>query len=110
MERLVVSIFFLLAIYGCANAIAVLKFGRYFLGTVEKRKFLGKIPILGDLFYCPPCLAFWIGLAGSEFVYSPTDGLIVAGWRTMIVDGLAASAFSYCLHVANERMGNNLDI
>ncbi len=110
MERVVVALFFLLAIYGLANAIAVLKFGRYFLGTVNNRKFIGRIPFIGDLFYCPPCLAFWIGMAASAWVYSPTAGLVLSGWRTVLTDGLAASAFAYFLHMANERMGHGLDV
>lgn len=101
---------FIMAVYGLSNAIAVLKFGRYFLGTFGERKFLGKVPVLGDLFYCPPCLAFWIGMAGSAWFLSPAHEWIPVWWKAMIVDGLMASAAAYLFHVIAERLGHGLDM
>ncbi len=101
---------FLLAVYGISNAIAVLKIGRFFFGTREKRKFLGRIPKVGDLFYCPPCLAFWIGAALSWWWISPASTLMARSWKTPILDGLAASAMVYIIHVAMEKMGYGLDL
>lgn len=110
MDAFVKWLIFVMAVYGLANAIAVLKIGRYFLGTVSERKFLGKIPYLGDLFYCPPCLAFWIGLFVSSEVFSPASGFAAVKEYSMVVDGLSASATVYLLHMMAERLGHGLDI
>lgn len=117
---------FLLAVYGLANAIAVLKFGQLFFGKgycpkpqescphkdhpKELRKCLGKIPFIGDLFYCPPCLAFWIGMAMSVWVMSPSAAFLNIAWKAMLVDGLAASASAYLLHVTAEKLSYGLDL
>lgn len=101
---------FVMAVYGLANAIAVLKFGKYFLGTYSERKFLGKIPFLGDLFYCPPCLSFWIGMGFSWAFLSPSSEWVFVWWKAMLVDGLLASAFAYLFHLTSERLGHNLGI
>ena len=112
MRVLVSLAVFLLAVYGLSNAIAVLKIGRYFLGIGhctdancsapghphEKRKFLGRIPYFGDLFYCPPCLAFWLGMAFSLFVFSPSSEFTGIRWKSTVVDGLAASGAIWLLH------------
>lgn len=108
MSRFVLLLLFILAVYGLANAIAVLKIGRFFLGTVKDRKFVGRIPYLGDLFYCPPCLAFWIGMLFSWQGLSPTADLVTLGWRAILVDGLVASAAAYILHLSAERLGHGL--
>lgn len=101
---------FIFSIYGLANAIAVLKIGRYFIGTFENRKFLGRIPYVGDLFYCPPCLAFWIGMGVSRLGLSPAAFVLGIWWKVMIVDGLFASGVIYLLHLVAERLGDGLDI
>lgn len=110
MRQLVGFLIFVLATYGLANAIAVLKFGKFFFGTWQERRFLGRIPYLGDLFYCPPCLAFWIGILFSWGGLSPSGDFVTLGWRAMVVDGLVASACAYLLHVAAERLGHGLEI
>ena len=119
MRLLLSLILFLLAVYGLSNTIAVLKIGRYFLGIGhctekeckapghphDKRKFLGRIPYLGDLFYCPPCLAFWLGMACSVWLLSPASQVIETQWKAVLVDGLAASGAIYLFHVIAERLG-----
>lgn len=121
----IVLVIFIFAIYGLANAIAVLKIGRFFLGQShcskkdcqapghpkETRKGLGRIPYLGDLFYCPPCLAFWFGMGLSRFVLSPAlSGGVSNLWVAMVLDGLIASAVIYLLHLTAERLSHGLDI
>lgn len=112
-------VIFLLAVYGLATAVAVLKVGRYFLGTGycgekdcakeghphEKRKSVGRIPYFGDLFYCPPCLSFWIGMAVSWWVVSPAVLMgVLRGWKSTVTDGLAACAVSWLLHILALRL------
>jgi hypothetical protein len=99
---------FLLAVYGLANAIAVLKIGRYFLGTEDKRKGPGRLPYFGDLLYCPPCLAFWFGMACSAWFLSPASLVVPVWWKAMLLDGLAACAVAYLLHVLAERLGHGV--
>lgn len=110
MDTFVEWLVFVTAVYGLANAIAVLKIGRYFLGTVKERKFLGKIPYIGDLFYCPPCVAFWIGLFISSQGFSPAASFVRVSEYSMIVDGLSASAIAYLLHMTAERLSHGLDV
>jgi hypothetical protein len=117
-------VIYALAVYGLANAIAVLKIGRYFFGQGyckaidcvhenhphELRRGLGRIPYAGDVFYCPPCIAFWIGVAGSKWVLSPAAVLVDARWKSILLDGLLASAVTYIAHVVMERTGKELDL
>lgn len=114
---------FLFSVYGLANAIAVLKIGQYFLGKShcgekdckkdghpkETRKGLGQVPYLGDVFYCPPCLAFWIGMACSKLILSPSALLVEASWKATLLDGLLASGVIWILHMTAERLGSGLD-
>lgn len=101
---------FLLAVYGFANAVAVLKIGRYLVGTAGARKGVGRIPYLGDLFYCPPCLAFWIGMAFSVWMMSPASNFCPIWWKAMLIDGFAASGSIWLFHITAERLGHGLDI
>jgi hypothetical protein len=124
VRELAKAALFILAVYGLSNAIAVLKIGQYFFGIgycrerdcpsgkhpKDKRRFLGRIPYLGDLFYCPPCLAFWIGMAGSVYIFSPAAEFVGVWWKAMIVDGLAACGAVYLAHVGAELMGYKLDL
>jgi len=114
---LVKLILFLLAVYGFANAIAVLKIGQYIFGhrhcddkdckapghPREKRKFLGRIPYLGDLFYCPPCIAFWFGVAFSFYVFSPAADFTLVPWKAALTDGFAACGMIWLLHAWSMR-------
>jgi hypothetical protein len=141
-------VIFLLAVYGLANAIAMLKIGVYFFGDPEDtvvlntgtkihwkklidrgggldikdlkgndwsirktdidrilaRKGLGRIPYLGEMFYCPACLSFWIGMAASWWILSPAAQVCQAGWKTTVLDGLMACAASWLLHVFSMKM------
>jgi hypothetical protein len=110
MTQLMSLVLFVLAVYGLANAIAVLKIGRFFIGTCKERKTLGRIPYVGAMFYCPPCLSFWIGMACSHWFFSPAQAFVGSGWKAMVVDGLVACAAVYILHLVAERIGHGLDI
>lgn len=98
---------FLLAVYGLANA-ATLKAGQWLFGVPKARRGLGRIPYAGDLFYCPPCMSFWIGAAFSAWLVSPSSALTGVWWKAAILDGLAASAASWLLHLAAETMARRL--
>lgn len=112
--RLVVVI---LAVYGFANAIAVLKAGkpiRWLFGYLETK---AKDPILKSiasffniLFKCPPCLSFWIGMATSVWVLSISKGLVAQWWMAMIVDGMIVCGTSWLLHLVAERLGYGLEV
>ncbi len=146
-------IYFALAVYGVANAIAVLKIGIYFFGEpvdeiilktgeklpgrivsdqavsfeiegpygekttvpkteihkIQKRKGLGRIPYLGDLFYCPACLSFWIGMGISAWVFSPSTELVPFRPHAIILDGLVASSISWILHVLTMKLAHGVD-
>lgn len=120
----IVLLVFLGAVYGLSNAIAVLKFGQFIFGYAycrkegctnarhpkEFRKFLGRIPYLGDLFYCPPCLAFWFGMAASGFGVSPSSFVTDVAWKATVMDGLLASGVVWILHLIAERLGHGLDL
>lgn len=101
-----------LAVYGLANAIAVLKAGKpirtffEFLETSTRNSWLKAFwTFWHTLFKCPTCLSFWIGMATSYWVLSITKGLITDGWMVVVADGLILSATSYLLHVTAERLG-----
>jgi hypothetical protein len=113
MRDLVSLAVFLLATYGLANAIAVLKAGKPIRNLLER---LAQPPwewpfrkapwrFLHALFRCPPCLAFWIGVAFSVWLLSPASAFCAERWKAVVLDGLAASAFSYLTHVTMEKMG-----
>lgn len=139
---------FLLAVYGLANAIAMLKIGVYFFGDptdeivllngtkiawknltekddalyfddcrgqkatcfkehvrqILKRKGLGRIPYLGEMFYCPACLSFWIGMAASRWIISVAAQVCSVPWKATLLDGLMACAASWLLHVVAMKM------
>lgn len=119
-----VLVIFLGATYGLANAIAVLKIGQMIFGIgycpeegckdpghpKELRRFLGRIPYAGDLFYCPPCLAFWIGMLISVLVVSPSRIVIRVPWHGTIMDGLLASGAIWLLHLIAERLSHKLKL
>lgn len=124
------------AAYGLANAFT-LKIGRFFFGEalcdkegctasnhpLEKRKGLGRIPYLGEIFYCPPCLAMWIGVGLSLLFFSPTmlavEHPALAGTafssirhpaQAALVDGLFASGTTWFIHVLAEKNADGLDL
>lgn len=146
-------IVFLLAVYGLANAIAMLKIGCYFFGDpsdeieiengtripwkilvdkgdsleiedcrgqkrdlkkqdvrrVLRRKGLGRIPYVGEIFYCPACLSFWIGMAVSLWVLSPAAQVCPIWWKAMLLDGFGACAASWLLHVISMKMTHGVE-
>lgn len=113
---------FLLAVYGLANSIAVLKAGKLVRNPLEALSELWKggvwgLPwrFLSTLVKCPPCLSFWIGAAFSRWALSPSRDLVAAHagaawvgmhamWIAAVLDGLAACGASWILHVAAMRM------
>lgn len=144
---------FLLAVYGLANAIAMLKIGCYIFGDptdelvledctkvawksltdkgdgleivdckgqkrefkkldvarVLRRRGLGRIPYIGELFYCPACLSFWIGIAASFFILSPAAQVCSVQWKAALLDGFAACAASWLLHVFSMKMTQGVE-
>lgn len=117
---------FLAAVHGLATAIAVLKIGRYIFGLgycekkdaecsspkhpFEHRKFLGRIPKVGDLLYCTPCLSFWIGMIFSLTVLSPARTVCPIWWQAMVLDGLMACAVSWLLFLVAKKLEQGLDL
>lgn len=124
MHELIGFALFVLAVYGLSNAMAVLKIGQFFFGVShckedgcpapshphDKRRFLGRIPWFGEMFYCPPCLAFWIGMLASQVIMSPAGMFIAIWWKGMIVDGLVASAIAWLLFTWTEKNAVGTDI
>lgn len=115
---------FLTSVFGLSTAIAVLKIGQHIFGVAycpkkecshkdhpkELRRFLGRIPVLGDLFYCPPCLAFWIGTALSALVLSPATLVVHVRWAAAIIDGLMACGVVWLLHATAARLTHGTDL
>jgi len=104
-----------LAVYGAANAIAVLKVGhplRSFLETreVKSQSGFGKAfwGFWRALFKCPPCLSFWIGMAASHWTFSITRGMMPELWLSVVADGFILCATSWLLHLVAERLGHGL--
>jgi hypothetical protein len=94
---------FVFAVWGLANAIGVLKVGH------PIREFLKNTPVLKDLFRCPACLGFWMGMAASWFLFSPSlscfpkdfpDSKVAA----MVVDGLVCSGANWILYCVCTRL------
>jgi len=126
----VATLIFLLSVHGLATAISVLKVGRWIFGIgycdgkscsctlgcsaaghpYEHRKFLGKVPKLGDLFYCSACLAFWIGMGVSWKILSPTRAVCSIWWQAMVLDGLMACAVSWMLFLVAKKLEQGLDL
>lgn len=98
MTTLVGLALFLLAVYGVANAVVVLKTRKVF------EALFGKIPILRDLIKCPPCVAFWVGMACSLWIFSPASMFCPRWWAAMLVDGFAAVGAIWLLHLKAERL------
>lgn len=123
MHPLLVFLLFILSVYGLANAFT-LKIGQFVFGTShcrkkdcaapghpkETRKFLGRVPYLGDLFYCVPCLSFWIGIAASAWLLSPAAEICPVRWKAIVIDGLVATGVSWIFLVWTERQADGLDL
>lgn len=101
MQNLVALVLFLLAVYGVANVVAVLK-------TRVVFEFLfGKIWILKDLIKCPPCIAFWTGMACSLWLLSPSSSFCPKWWGAMLIDGFGALGAIWLLHLKAERLAGD---
>jgi hypothetical protein len=101
MKEVAAIILFLLAVFGVANAVAVLKTRLVF------EALFGRIWILKDLIKCPPCIAFWTGMACSKFLLSPASAWCGKWWAAMLVDGFAALGAVWLLHLKAERLGSD---
>ena len=84
---------FLLAVYGGANIVSVLKTRKIF------EAIFGRIPLLGPLVRCPICVSFWIGMALSLWVISPSAQVIHERWKAVLLDSLAGLGFTFVFHV-----------
>ena len=97
------ALFYLLAVYGAANAVAVLNFGKFYIHPWATR-----IPVVRHIVKCVACSAAWIGVLVSLVFFSPTSLTLTAlsfhlpQWKTVLVDGAAASAVSYLLYSLTE--------
>lgn len=117
MDTLTRLVVMSLAVYGAANAIAVLKAGyplRKLLETLEIQAKSNAVKSFWGfwrtLFKCPPCLSFWIGMATSVWVMSISRGLVAEWWMAMLVDGFIVCGTSWLIHVTAERLGHGLDV
>ncbi len=93
------GVFFFLATFGAANAIAVLKVGEVVRGTCKVPRRFGAIPYFGRMFFCAACIGFWIALAVSAWVISPTAEFLHPKWRSILVDAFSASGVIWLIHV-----------
>lgn len=98
MLRLVV---FILAVYGAAAAITVLRAGAPLRWLVKSSQ------ELSHFLHCPACVGFWIGCAASAFVYA---GPALASstsfnWLLVLVDGLVACGSCWIIHVVLCKLG-----
>lgn len=109
MEKFYGLLVFALADWGLANAVTVLKVGK------PLREFLKDVPVLKDLFRCPACLGFWVALAGSWCVFSPSlpcvpkDFLGDPRVAAAFMDGFVCCGINWILHVACERLGHGVE-
>lgn len=79
------------------------------VSRVLRRKGLGRIPYVGDLFYCPACLSFWIGMAASLWIVSPAAQVCPVWWKAMLLDGFMACAASWLFHAVSMRLTHGVD-
>ena len=79
-------ILFSLVAFGLTNIITISKIGLRWRDLAEKVH-----PKLGELFRCPMCMGFWVGL-GLSFWKSPTDLMILDA-----ILGSAAAWLIYCI-------------
>lgn len=103
MEKFYALTVFVLAVWGLANAVTVLDAGK------PIRRFLRDVPVLGKMFQCPACLGFWIGMAASWSVFSPSLSCVSKEFpdprvAAMVADGLVCSGVNWILHVLCERL------
>lgn len=101
MLRLLV---FILAVYGAAAAVTVLRAGApiRWIGSKlgeEARGFTS----------CPACVGFWLGCAMSAFVFTgpalSTNICSGIDWSLVVVDGLLSCGTCWIIHVLLVRLG-----
>lgn len=106
---------FLLAVYGLANAVAILKVGKplrliasrigpFYLHQTSPNLAEARRSIWQDLVECPACLSFWIGIAASLYAFSPASSVVHDRAVAATFDGLAASGSSWIIHVVLEKI------
>jgi len=78
---------FCLVVFGAANIITISKIGARWRDYAQKLN-----DKLGELFRCPMCMGFWVGLLLGLFWISPTGFFLLDG-----VLGSAASWLLYCV-------------
>lgn len=98
MRELSALVLFLLAVYGVANAIVVLKTRLVFQAV------LGKIWIVKDLIQCPPCVGFWVAVVFSRLILSPGSYFCGTWWAATVVDGFSGLGAVWLLHLRAERL------
>ncbi len=79
------------------------------VACVLAKKGLGRIPYVGEMFYCPACLSFWIGMAASKWIVSPTIQICGVTWKAVLLDGLMACAVSWLLHAVSMRLTSGVE-
>ena len=78
---------FCLVAFGISNIVTISKMGE------KARGYAGKIHLkLGELFHCPMCMGFWVGLLLGWLWISPTGCIFLDG-----VLGSTASWVLYCI-------------
>lgn len=93
------AVWFILACYGMANALAVLHFGAQFRSIMSRLS-----SWTGAMAQCPSCLSFWIGMGISVVAISPSSQFIRSSAVSAFIDGLVASAASWIIHIVTERI------
>lgn len=90
---------FSLITFGLTTIITISKIGYFWRELAEKTH-----KKLGELFRCPMCMGFWVGL-GLSFWISPTEHLFLpkgessfAIIRQLLLDGILGSSVSWLLY------------
>ena len=78
---------FCLVAFGISNIITISKIGERWRGYAGKAH-----PKLGELFHCPMCMGFWVGLVLGALWISPTNSIFLDG-----ILGSTASWLIYCV-------------
>lgn len=60
-----------------------------------------KIQFFSALIHCPMCLGFWVGMAASLAITSPTQVILLGDyfWANLISDGLLGSISSWIYYL-----------
>ena len=80
------ALFYLFAVYGAANAVAVLNFGVYYIHPWATR-----IPVVRHVVKCVACSAFWLGILVAATFYSPSTltlaalSVQLAPWKAILI-------------------------